>query len=205
MIETIGWQDISAQQKIKKALKSGAVIAGGSDTVIGLLASFTQEGQDALNRAKQRCDMPYLILAHSSDQIASLTDAINHEPIKSLAAEFWPGPLTLILPAKKEAPAYAQSASGGIAIRIPAHDGLLKLLAQTGPLFSTSANRSGYPVPTTLAELDPEIKLQLALLVKDDDQKEKMPSTILDCTGGGIKIMREGAISKQRLKNYLFK
>ncbi len=203
MIETIEWQDVSAVEKIKNAIKKGNLVAGTSDTVPGLLASLTQEGQDALNRAKQRRDMPYLVLAHSSDQIASLTDAINHEPIASLAAEFWPGPLTLILPAKKEAPAYAQSASGGIAVRIPAHDGLLKLLAQTGPLFSTSANRSGHPVPTTLAELDPEIKAQVALLVKDDDQKEKMPSTILDCTGEGIKIMREGAISQRRLQNYL--
>lgn len=201
MTKIYKWHDHEAEQKIIAALNQGAVVAGSSDTVIGLLAPFTAHGYRALNQIKQRSKMPFLVLVKNSDQAMEL--AHMSQRVESLAKEFWPGPLTLILPATQLAPNFAQSPTGGIALRMPRHAGLQAVLAQTGPLFSTSANLSGKPIAQTINEIDPKIKEQVALLVSDVEEREGTPSTILDCTGGQIKLIREGAISKQRLQKYL--
>ncbi len=201
-MQRVDWQDPIVIETIRERINRGEVVAGTSDTVIGLLASATKKGRDALDRIKKRSDMPYLVLVKDVEAAKKFSPVFQTGPVAELAHEFWPGPLTLIVPAKEDVPDYLKAASGGIALRVPAHEGLQKLLAQSEALFSTSANLSGNPVPETIEALDPEIAKQVGFLISDGEGASA-PSTILDCMGDKIQIIREGAISKQRLYKYL--
>ena len=86
---------------------------------------------------------------------------------------------------------------------MPNHAGLLSLLQHVPALFSTSANKSGQPVPTTIEALDVDILSSVAYIINDGEQGEAastVPSTILDCTGEVIRVVREGAYSIERIE-----
>ncbi len=204
MTQKLDWHDPRAIETIRERIKRGQVVAGSSDTVIGLLAAATKQGRDALDRIKKRSTMPYLMLVKDLETAQKFSPIFQTGLVAELAHEFWPGPLTLIVPAKEDVPDYQKAASGGIALRVPAHEGLQKLLAQSEALFSTSANFSGKPVPETIEALDPEIAKQVSFIISDGERvASSAPSTILDCMGEKIQIIREGAISKQCLQRYL--
>ncbi len=197
------WQDQSIVNEIVKLLEKEQIVAGTSDTVMGLLASLTQKGFDALNNIKGRTDKPYLVLVGSKEQANQFTDALTKEPLKTLIATYWPGPLTLIVPAKDSVPSYATSSSNGIALRIPDHPGLQFVATRMGGIFSTSANPANQPIPETVNNLDQTIQDAAALIVDDRKTTKRNPSTILDCTGNRIKLIREGAYTKDMLRTYL--
>ncbi len=203
MTKKVDWQDPGAIETIKERITQGKVVAGSSDTVIGLFAADTEQGRDALDRIKKRSTMPYLLLVKDLETAKKFSSVFQTGQIAELAHKFWPGPLTLIVPAKEDVPDYLKATSGGIALRVPDHENVQKLLAQFEALFSTSANLSGKPVPETIEALDPEIAKQVSLIISDEKDASSVSSTILDCMGDTIQIIREGAISKQRLQNYL--
>jgi L-threonylcarbamoyladenylate synthase len=203
MVQKVDWNDLQAIKRIEKSLQSGHVVAGSSDTVIGLLTAATQVGHDALDHVKRRSAMPYLVLVKDLETAKTLSPILQNGRVAQLAHQFWPGPLTLIVPAKKDVPDYMKSASGGIALRVPAHAGLQKLLNKMGALFSTSANFSGEPVPHHINDIDPDILKQVSMIISDEEEGPAIPSTILDCTRDQIKVIREGAVLKERFKDYL--
>ncbi len=178
-------------------MRSGEVVVGSSDTVIGFLAPLTQEGFTALNTIKKRQEKPYLILVGSQSAVETLIEQPLSEQIKGIMARCWPGPLTLIFKAKASLPDYIKGPDGTIALRVPAHTGLQQLLAHCNGLFSTSANKAGEPVPVSFDQLDSDIKKQVKALVDDhpdETSQEVLPSTILDCSDGTtIRVVREGA------------
>ncbi len=194
------WSVDSFVQAVATALKQGQVVAGTSDTVIGLLADTSQAGFQALNSLKQRQDKPYLLVLASAQQVSKYSDQPLTPAIRSLMQHCWPGPLTLVMRARKDLPAYMTASDGTIALRVPNHAGLLRLLQQCGALFSTSANLSGKPVPTTINDLDVSIAAVVAYIVDDEQASDqKLPSTIIDCTGDQLKMLREGAYSRAAL------
>ncbi len=202
-MQQLDWSDQKTVEKVAHLLANQMVVAGSSDTVIGLLASLSQQGRDSLDIIKQRSNMPYLVLVGSIETAQQLSDAFDREDVAQLVKQFWPGPLTLILQAKEDVPAYMKSPTGGIAIRVPSHEGLQALLSSVNGLFSTSANISGKPVPHTVDEIDSEIKKKVHAIVEEKKAPEMVPSTILDCTGDKIKVIREGTLSIQSFFNYL--
>ena len=111
----------------------------------------------------------------------------------------WPGPVTLVLLAKKGTSEFLVSKDNAIAIRIPDHRELRNILLEVGGLFSTSANIAGQEVPQTIDALDPVLMQSISLMVGEDEEVKKQPSTILDCTGDTIKILREGAFQADEL------
>ncbi len=123
MTQRVDWQDPRAIETIGKRIKRGEVVAGSSDTVIGLLAAATKQGRDALDRIKKRSQMPYLVLIKDLETAKKFSPVFQAGPVAELAHTFWPGPLTLIVPAKEDVPDYLKSALGGIALRMPAHEG----------------------------------------------------------------------------------
>ncbi len=202
MIQRVDWNDFIALEDVAKALQAGDVVAGSSDTVLGLLAAVTFEGKQKLDQVKKRNDMPYLVLVASVDEAKKLSPFFQTQKGAQLADAFWPGPLTLIVPARKDLPEYMKSKTGGIAIRVPDHAGLQQLLSKVETLFSTSANLSGQPVPQHLSDLDPSIEAQMSYLI-GDDKGAIVASTIVDCTQEPPHIIREGIVSKNRLEAYL--
>lgn len=197
------WQDKTIVDEIVTLLKKELVVAGTSDTVVGLIASFTQKGFDTLNRLKGRSNKPYLVLVANKEQADQFTDALKKEPLKTVVENCWPGPLTLIVPAKDSVPSFATSSSHAIALRVPDHPGLQEIASRIGGIFSTSANPANQPAPQTIDELDPTIKNSVALLIDDHNTTKKNPSTILDCTGDRIQLIREGGYTKAMLRDYL--
>jgi len=194
------WQDTSVVDTIVQTLQKGQIVAGTSDTVVGLIAPLTKKGFEKLNTIKGRSDKPYLVLVSDMQQADQFSNAFTQEPVKTLATTYWPGPLTLIVPAKKSVPSYATSSSGAIALRVPHHPGLQQIANRMGGIFSTSANRTDQPVPQTIDELDPLIQDMIALIIDDYTRSKKLPSTILDCTGNRIKLVREGALTNDTLR-----
>lgn len=203
MVEKVNWNDSNTLEKMVHLLRQNKLIAGDSDTVLGLLASLSSAGYEALDFAKKRNKMPYLVIVGSLDKAKKLSPAFEEKKIAELAERFWPGPLTLIVPAGQKVPQYMKSETGGIAIRIPKHEGLQKLLTHFDGLFSTSANLSGRPVPQTIEEIESGMLKHIALLVHDEKEPSLEPSTILDCMGDEIRVIRKGAVNSQRLDEVL--
>ncbi len=201
------WLDDVSIELFSAALQKDQLLVGTSDTIIGFLAALTEKSKTFLDETKKRVDKPYIILIGSLEKLDFFVDPQKSARVRPLLAACWPGPLTVIFKAKKELPAWMKSPEGTIAIRVPAHAGLQKLLSHVVGLFSTSANVTGHSVPTTVAELDPEILKRVIYVITEGGEgvgaelvQKKAPSTIIDCTGPEIKVVRAGAFSIAQLK-----
>jgi L-threonylcarbamoyladenylate synthase len=117
-----------------------------------------------------------------------------------LAEAFWPGPLTLILPALMDVPGILIGPSGGVAVRVSSHPWVQGLMQELGVgLVSTSANQHGYPAPASMMELDQQIGHQADLVV-DGGTLPGVPSTVLDLCGEKPKLIRAGVISRETIE-----
>jgi L-threonylcarbamoyladenylate synthase len=167
--------------QIAAALTGGAVVLMPTDTIYGLHAVASNEAAVArIVELKGRDDTkPFIVLASSIEQLTDLGITAPPDILKALAS-IWPAPLTAVLP----------RGTGTQAVRIPALDWLRELVARTGPLVSTSANRSGEPAvdrPEAFAR-----DLQNAIDVVDGGIRSGEPSAILDLTGAEPRFIREG-------------
>jgi len=196
----LSWYSEDTVQFLTEILKQEKVVVGDSDTVIGLLANTTESGFRALDSIKKRENKPYIILIASQERLSDFVLVSPTLQIEKLLNQYWPGPLTVIFKARPDLPDYMKSSEGTIALRVPQHKGLLALLSSFRGLFSTSANLAGNPVPKNVTEIDQHILDKVACIVTDDKKEETVPSTIIDCSGKTIKIIREGAI---KLKSVL--
>ncbi len=120
-----------------------------------------------------------------------------------LARRYLPGPLTLVLRPRVEFPAYLLGPTGGIGVRIPDHPLPRALVEALGePITATSANISGERDPLAVEELSPLLLSQVELVV-DGGKVLGIPSTVVDLTGEGLRVLREGAISARELEEYV--
>lgn len=196
------WQDLNSIDLICKALANGKVVAGTSDTVLGLLVAATPEGADQLNAIKGRQNKPYILLLDSLEQAKKYINPIALLQIEKIAGQCWPGPITVIVKALPELPVGIRSEDGSIAIRIPDHRYLRELACRLGGVFSTSANLTGKPVPVLIDEVEPQIISQVEYLVDDRDDKKlnASASTIIDCTQDPWILVREGSFPVAQLR-----
>lgn len=196
MIEPLFWNKNSSIERLAAVLRNGGIAIGASDTVFGLIVKLKSSSKEALDRIKKRVDKPYLILIPRNAQLGKFVDPSSLARIEELARACWPGPVTLICKARADLPDFMKGPEGTIALRMPNHEGLQKLLTHFEGLFSTSANISGQPVPENLEEVDPAVLAQCGAIILDAPgaaSEAKLPSTILDCTGDDIKVIRQGA------------
>jgi L-threonylcarbamoyladenylate synthase len=116
-----------------------------------------------------------------------------------LAARFWPGPLTLVLPRRPEAAGLALGGEADtVGVRCP-DDGFVRALARrVGPVATTSANRHGQPTPATAEEAAAALTGEVAVVV-DGGPRDGVPSTVVDCTGSELRVLRRGAIDEAAL------
>jgi tRNA threonylcarbamoyl adenosine modification protein (Sua5/YciO/YrdC/YwlC family) len=163
---------------IAEVLRGGGVALLPTDTIYGLHAVATNEEAVARIRSmKERGDRkPFVIIAASVEQLVTLGATIP-DALRNI----WPAPLTAILPC----------GATTMAARVPDLSWLRDLLDRTGPLVSTSANRSGEPPITTPEMLAPEL-LDSLDAVLDSGPREGQPSTIVDFTHDEPSLIREG-------------
>lgn len=196
--KSLSWQTESVIDQLYEVLSSGSVTLTSTDTVLGLLVCATQEGHDKLDNMKGRKEKPYLILFDSYDSVISYIKPISLQ-LEKFIKQCWPGPVTFILNARHDVPSYMKASDNTIAIRVPDHQGLQVLLRKTGPLFSTSANKTGQPVPLAIKDVDLSIREECCLVVTDN-QENAISSTMIDCTREKVRIIREGVLTRHILE-----
>lgn len=182
-----------------KILQAGGLVAVPTETVYGLAArADSPDAVAAIYRAKGRPDFNPLIV-HVLDVAAAQRIADFDDRAHALAARFWPGALTLVLPRRADA-ALAAAVSAGlptVALRCPAHTVLRQLLADTGlPLAAPSANRSGAVSPTTAAHVAASLAGNIDLILDGGACAEGLESTIVALRANGRwQLLRPGPIA----------
>lgn len=200
----LSWNNKKDVARFIRILQEGMVIVGSSDTVLGLYADSTYQGFCALNALKARGEKPYLLLIESKKKAECFIDSSYLLQMEKIIDACWPGPLTVIFPAKATTPSYIMGKDCTVAVRVPAHQELLNVLKNFNGLFSTSANISGCPVPGSMAELDPELAQKIEYsIISTHEVKTTTPSTIIQWMPAGFTMIREGAYSQHFLNQFI--
>ncbi|MGJ3522464.1 L-threonylcarbamoyladenylate synthase [Nitratidesulfovibrio sp. D1] len=195
-------------------LRTGRVVVFPTETFFGVGCLATHAGAvDEVYRVKRRVHRLALpVIAGHVDQLAQV--AARMDPVaEGLARRFWPGPLSVLLPAAPGVPAPLTGGTGRVAVRLTPHPVARELcLLAGGPLVASSANISGRPAVTRVADLDPELTVEVAgVLDLPPAPPGGLPSTlveVLDGGGGGaaaglprLRVLRAGAVPVQALRD----
>ena len=181
---------------------AGQPVAVPTETVYGLAADA--RNADAVARiyaAKGRPDFNPLIV-HVPDLAAAKALGVFGDVERALAARFWPGPLTLVVPRTADCPVASIATAGldTIAIRVPGHRAMQALLAESGaPLAAPSANASGRVSPTTAAHVLASLDGRIALVIDDGPCMTGVESTIARVRDGAVEVLRPGPVTGEML------
>ena len=184
------------------ALREGRLVAFPTETVYGLGADATNgRAVAAVFEAKGRPRFNPLIVHVRSIEVVGLLGQLTATG-RTLAAAFWPGPLTLVLPKRADCPV-AELATAGldtIAVRVPAHPVAQALLrASHLPIAAPSANRSGHVSPTTAAHVEADLGERTAMILDGGATPVGLESTVVDVTGEVPVILRLGAVAREAI------
>lgn len=185
----------AAIERAVEALQAGRLVVLPTDTVYGVAAdAFSPEATGRIFDAKDRARAhPLPVLIRSQKQLPALTP-LEDEALDRLIAAYWPGPLTIVLPAQPGLQWDLGRNDGTVAVRMPLDDVALALISQVGPLAVTSANLSGRPPGPTAADALAQLGDAVDLYLDDGPRDGGSPSTIVDLTRREPGILREGAL-----------
>ncbi|MDZ8224560.1 MULTISPECIES: L-threonylcarbamoyladenylate synthase [unclassified Nostoc] len=176
--------------------RAGFLVSFPTDTVPALAAIPEKAG--LIFTAKQRSqDKPLILMAASAEDLWLYVKGSENECKiwQELAEKYWPGGLTLVLPASDRVPKVMNPTDPTtIGIRVPNSAITKNILAQTGPLATTSANFSGQPPLQTMAEIEVQFPKVLTLEYEGEISGAGVPSTVAKWTGINWQILRQGAI-----------
>ena len=183
----------------EEALRAGDAVVLPTDTVYGVAVDpFAHGATDRLFVIKRRPrDVPLAVLVADVAQALRLSDGVTPE-VERIMERFWPGAVTLVVRRREGLDVDLGSSVETVGIRCPAHPVPLALAKRIGPLATTSANVHGQPTPPTPAAIAEALGDDL--LVLDAGPIAGVPSTVLDVTGPEIKVIREGAVSLQAIR-----
>lgn len=173
-----------------KLLKEGAVGVLPTDTLYGLACSAAQPL--AINRLyslKQRERKPGTVIAASIDQLVGLGVPRRY---LTAVAQFWPNPISVVIPISQLADLHA--GQGSVAFRIPKDDQLTQFLQQTGPLLTSSANHPGEEPANTIDEARKYFGDKVDFYVDGGDLSGSKPSTVIRMVDDAVEVLREGAL-----------
>ncbi len=187
-------------------LQDHGVLAYPTETVYGFGTMVDYDSVEKLVVLKRRPPAkPFLLLVSDSTMLSRIGLTLSAQAAH-LAARHWPGPLTLVLPGGEgQVPPRLRGPEGGIAVRWTPHPGLQRLISALGsPLTSTSANRPGVPPAMRAGEVveqwPAEINRGLLMVLDGGGLPPSPPSTVVDCTGRRLRVIRPGAISAAILR-----
>ena len=180
-----------------RLIGEGEPIAIATETVYGLAADA--ENAEAVARIYEAKGRPSFnpLIVHVPDLLAAERIGDFSDDASKLAGEHWPGPLTIVVPLKKDA-AIASLVTAGlptIALRVPAHPAMQSLLRATKrPLAAPSANASGSISPTRAEHVLKSLGGRIKLIVDAGPTERGIESTIVAATGGGLRLLRRGPV-----------
>ena len=183
-------------------LRAGRLVAIPTETVYGLAAdALNGDAVAAIFAAKGRPqDNPLIVHIASYEEWAPLVDAIP-AAAQALAAAYWPGPLTMILPRSERIPDEVSAGLDTVAVRMPSHPAARAIIAACGrPLAAPSANRSGSPSPTTAARVLEDMEGRIAAVVDGGPCSVGVESTVVDLSGGRPRLLRPGGVTLPMLE-----
>ncbi|MEG4943952.1 L-threonylcarbamoyladenylate synthase [Microcoleus sp. F4-D5] len=190
---------VSINALVQGAISGDYIVSFPTDTVPALAAR--PDRADLIFAAKRRSqDKPLILMAASAEALWPYVQGTPAELNlwQQVAASYWPGALTLVLPASAKVPAAMNSMDRTtIGVRVPNSPLALKILQQTGPLATTSANLSGQPPLESVAEIEAEFPQVLTLVPSElatATTASSLPSTVAKWTGSDWEILRQGAI-----------
>jgi L-threonylcarbamoyladenylate synthase len=186
--------DEATLRRAVAALTAGGLLIYPTDTLYALGGrALDARAVRAVRKAKGRRESKPLPLVAADPEQAKALCAAWPPVAAALAAVFWPGPLTLVLPAARAVPDEVTSGTGTVAIRVPALALTRALCSGAGPLVSTSANRSGEAPPLSCEDAVAGVGTS-ALLALDAGPARSTPSTLVDLTSSEPRLLRVGAV-----------
>lgn len=208
-------QLLAGMRHARQAIARGELIVMPTDTVYGLAAdAFTPAAVQRLLDAKGRGrDQPPPVLVAGQSALAALVEEIP-EPVQRLVDEFWPGGLTIVLPAQPSLAWDLGDTLGTVAVRMPDLRLALELLEETGPLAVSSANLTGKDAAISAEGAEQMLKDNVAVYLDGGFSETGVASTIIDATSlvrhgvdegtePRVRLLREGAVSRQQLETVL--
>lgn len=194
--------DAPAYARAAALLRAGRLVAFPTETVYGLGADATSDAAVAgIFSAKDRPQFNPLIV-HFTGIEAAAREVVFDDRARRVAAAFWPGPLTLVLPRRADS-RLSLLCSAGLytqAVRVPAHSIAQRLLAECDlPLAAPSANASGRVSPTAAAHVAASLGSRVPLILDGGPCTVGLESTVLDLSGPEATILRPGAVTSQDL------
>lgn len=185
-------------------LRGGNLVAFPTDTFFALGAILTEAAVGKLFEVKGRmAGNPVPVLISSADQVDAVAQEFPQEAQK-LAREFWPGPLTLVLPAKVAVPGTVTANTMTVGVRIPSHRLAIDFITLVGaPVTGTSANISGLQPCKSATEVMDQLGGKIAAVVDASCGDHVAPSTVVRFTDSGFIVVRVGALSENQLQRAL--
>jgi L-threonylcarbamoyladenylate synthase len=198
MLRTDASPDAIARAAV--VLRAGGVVAYPTDTFYGLAVDpRNEEAVQRLFELKGRDLQSAIPLIAAS--LAQARDAVEFSASEErLAKAFWPGPLTIVMPARAGIATRLLGTGSTIAVRVPAHQAAVALAAQLGfCVTSTSANRSGQPPASTAGQVVASLESAIDIVLDDGPSPGGPPSTIVEIVRGGARLIRAGAVPWERV------
>lgn len=188
-----------------RLLQEGQLVAIPTETVYGLAAdAMNGEAVSSIYVAKGRpSDNPLIVHIADIKDWAPLVTHIPENAIK-LAEAYWPGPLTIILPASEKVPKVVTGGLSTVAVRFPSHPIAQAVILRSGcPLAAPSANRSGSPSPTNAGRVTEDMDRRIAAILDGGDCDVGVESTVIDLCHTPPRLLRPGGITPEMLEEVL--
>ncbi|GAA3664650.1 L-threonylcarbamoyladenylate synthase [Microbacterium marinilacus] len=207
-------QLLAGMRQARQAIARGSLVVMPTDTVYGVAAdAFSASAVQALLDAKGRGrQQPPPVLVSGPDAMRALVEQVP-EAVDRLVERFWPGGLTIVLPAQPSLSWDLGETKGTVAVRMPDHRIALELLTETGPLAVSSANLTGRPAAVTGDDARAMLGDSIAVYLDDGPSRTGVASTIVDATSlvgpreaedpPRVRILRDGAVTRDELADVL--
>jgi L-threonylcarbamoyladenylate synthase len=187
-------------QQVVRIMKSGGIVCVPFETVYGLSVDpWHREAVERLGQVKKRKAGKGFILVFSDVDLLLPYVTVENEYTNTLMTHFWPGPLTLVLKARRDVPSWI-STGGKLALRL-ASNRIAHALADymRGPMVSTSANVSGAGGSITPDRIMKSFSGRIDILLDSGPLTPSLPSTVVDCTERQPHILRAGAVPSSQI------
>ncbi len=187
-----------------KLIRKGNVVGIPTETVYGLGAdALNPEAVKKIFKAKGRpADNPLIVHIYKIEE----ADKLGHDIpniFYRLAEKFWPGPLTMIVPKNDIIPAETSGGLDTVGIRMPSHRVMRELIRLTGPIAAPSANRSGYPSPTSAAHVMNDMNGKISAVIDGGESRFGVESTVISFDDENtVRILRPGSVTSEMLMEH---
>ncbi len=194
--------DPASIERAAAVLRDGGLVAFPTETVYGLGAcAFDARAVARVFEVKARPVFdPLIVHLHDAVELPRVVDAAEDPRVARLAARFWPGPLTLVLPRRPGVPDIVTAGLDTVGVRVPAHPAARALLHAAGPLAAPSANPFGYVSPTTAAHVAERLGGHVDLVLDGGPCTVGVESTIVSLAGDAAVLLRPGGVPLEELE-----